>query len=109
MKPIDQTSEQFGEMKAMLREHSSSLMAINAELKEITRILQANTSSLIEHVEGVKQTRVLIAKSEERTNNRLIPLEKHIITSQAYHRLIMTALSLPAIIYYIIRVFKEFK
>lgn len=64
------------------------------DLTHIKITLSENTHQLTEHIEGVKQTRVLIQLKEDKLDARIEPIEKHVAFINNIAKFLSVVLSL---------------
>jgi hypothetical protein len=98
---------EFKEMGVILEHHSDKLNEITEELKVMNTTLIRNTEQLEIHIKRTQQNEDAIANQSEKVDNRLKPIEEHVYKVNAYGKLAMTFLGLPAVVYYIIKIIKE--
>lgn len=120
MAKVDQL---IGELKAVTEGHGKKLDEIASQLSRQNDILSKNTESLSEHMLQTRltqeQNKILkeqhelfkasVEKGFEAINDRIKPIETHVVHVQSLTRVmkyILPLLSLPEMFYYGIEVFK---
>jgi len=94
---------------AKLEEIASKVVLAHEELSVMREILAINTEQLRLHIEGVEQTRKLIALKEQEIGARLAPIEDHIKLVNTLTKLLGWSVALPGSIYYLMQIARMLK
>ena len=94
-------SEHIGEMNATLKHHGERLDDIASELRTMNVTLVRNTEQLEIHIKRTQQNEDAIRATGESVDERLKPIEKHVIVVSTYGKILAAAAGAPAILYYV--------
>jgi len=97
------------EFKVKLEDINSKVELAHEELKLLREILAVNTEQLRIHIQGVEQTRQLIAMKEQEMAARMAPIEDHVKLINTLTKIVAWSVALPGAIYYIIQVLRLLK
>lgn len=100
-------SEQIGELNATMKHHGERLDDITQELRTMNATLVRNTEQLEIHIKRTQQNEDAIRATSENLDDRLKPIEKHVIVINTYGKILAAVAGAPALIYYIAKFVME--
>lgn len=99
--------EQIGEMNATMKHHGERLDDIASELKVMNTTLVRNTEQLEIHIKRTQQNEDAIKATSDSLDERLKPIEKHVIVINTYGKILAAVAGAPAILYYVAKFVME--
>lgn len=100
-------SEQIGELTATMKHHGERLDEIATELKVMNMTLIRNTEQLEIHIKRTQQNEDAIRATSESVDERLRPIEKHVIVINTYGKILAAVAGAPALVYYVVKTIME--
>jgi predicted nucleic acid-binding Zn-ribbon protein len=100
-------SEQIGELNSTMKHYGERLEDITQELRTMNATLIRNTEQLEVHIKRTQQNEDAIRATSESVDERLKPIEKHVIIVNTYGKILVAAAGIPAVLYYIVKLIME--
>lgn len=100
-------SEQIGELTATMKHYGDRLDDITHELRMMNATLVRNTEQLEIHIKRTQQNEDAIRATSESVDNRLKPIEKHVIVINTYGKIFAAMAGAPVFIYYVAKFIME--